>query len=201
MTRLVVAAMVLAAMPAPAFAHAPIQGIGTFYNGLLHPLLVPAHLLILLGLGLLLGQQALPQSRWGWGAFVVAFLGGLAGAQVVALPLPQSALLAIALALGLLIAIGRPLKQPQTVLLSGLCGLAVGLDSPAGPSAMVDVLPAAAGTALGGILLLSYVGGLAARPTRSWQRIGVRIAGSWTAAAAGIVLAFLVAGPNAAGGS
>jgi hypothetical protein len=66
---------------------------------------------------------------------------------------------------------------------------------------MSDALLAAAGTALGGILLLSYAGGLAARPSRNWQRIGVRIAGSWTAAAAGIVLAFLVAGPNAAGGS
>jgi urease accessory protein len=149
----------------------------------------------------LLGQQTLQHSRWGWGTFVAAFCGGLAGAQLAALPLPQSALLTIALALGLLIAIGRPLTRLQIVLLSCLCGFAVALDSPAGTPAMSDALLAAAGTALGGILLLSYAGGLAARPSRNWQRIGVRIAGSWTAAAAGIVLAFLVAGPNAAGGS
>ena len=43
---------------APALAHMPFQGIGGFYGGLLHPVLVPAHALSLVALGLLIGQQS-----------------------------------------------------------------------------------------------------------------------------------------------
>ena len=60
-------------------------------------------------------------------------------------------------------------------------------------------LLAFAGTAVGGVLLLSYVGGIAASLARPWQRIGIRIAGSWTAASAGIVLMLALAGPKTAG--
>ena len=42
----------------PALAHPPPLGIGGFAGGLLHPLFVPAHLLAVLALGLLIGQQA-----------------------------------------------------------------------------------------------------------------------------------------------
>ena len=55
------------------------------------------------------------------------------------------------------------------------------------------------GTATGGALLISYVGGLAAALVQPWQRIGVRVAGSWTAAGAGIVLALALAGPQTTG--
>ena len=49
--------------PGTALAHGSIEGIGDFYSGILHPALVPAHLLVLLSLGLLLGQQGLSHSQ------------------------------------------------------------------------------------------------------------------------------------------
>jgi urease accessory protein len=56
-----------------------------------------------------------------------------------------------------------------------------------------------AGTGLGAVLILSYVGGIAAWLRQPWQRIGIRVAGSWTAASALLVLALALVGPKASG--
>lgn len=61
--RVGLAIVLLAATACPAAAHSPIKGVGTFYSGLLHPALVPAHLLALIAVGLLIGQNV-PASRW-----------------------------------------------------------------------------------------------------------------------------------------
>jgi hydrogenase/urease accessory protein HupE len=58
----VLAALLLATDPA--HAHDVVAGVGGFYGGLLHPLLVPAHVLALTSLGLLIGQQT-PRQRAG----------------------------------------------------------------------------------------------------------------------------------------
>src|SRR5262245_62430879 len=50
------------AATSPASAHAVIPGVGGFAGGLVHPLLVPAHLIALLVLGLFIGHQA-PRHR------------------------------------------------------------------------------------------------------------------------------------------
>ena len=55
---LVLALLLCAAAPA-ASAHGTIPGINQFYNGVMHPFLAPAHLLSLLALALLAGQQGL----------------------------------------------------------------------------------------------------------------------------------------------
>src|SRR5262250_488988 len=59
----------------PAQAHDVVAGVGGFSGGLLHPLLVPAHALALLALGLALGQQP----RWPAGAlfFGVGLVAGI----------------------------------------------------------------------------------------------------------------------------
>ena len=55
--RLLPVLALLLAFPAAAQAHTPIPGMGEFAGGLLHPLTTPFHVLILLGLALLVGQQ------------------------------------------------------------------------------------------------------------------------------------------------
>jgi hydrogenase/urease accessory protein HupE len=199
MKRLTASLALLLVMTAPALAHAPIEGIGSFYNGLLHPLLVPSHLLILLGLGLLLGQHAPRVSRWGWAAFVTSFSIGLAAGQLLTAPVPAAALLAVALTAGLLVSLSRPVGPLLLALIAAAGGLGVGLDTAPDDAGWRDVSLALAGAALGGVVLLSYTGGLAAQPRREWHRIGVRVAGSWTAASAAIVLTFALAGHPVAG--
>lgn len=199
MKRLAASLALLLAMTGPALAHAPINGLGSFYNGLLHPLLAPSHLLILLGLGLLLGQHAPPVSRWGWGAFVTAFWSGLAAGQLLAAPVPAAALLAVALTAGLLVSLSRSPGSLLLVVLAAAGGLGIGLDTAPESVEWRDGAPGLAGAALGGVVLLSYAGGLAAQPRREWHRVGVRVAGSWTAASAAIVLTFALAGHPVAG--
>jgi urease accessory protein len=183
----------------PALAHAPIKGIGTFYNGLLHPAMVPAQLLLLVGLGLLLGQHAPQPSRSGWFAFVAAFWIGLAAQQGLGVRMPETVLLALALIAGLLVVLERPFGTAAVIILMGAAGLGIGLDSPPDSAPQREVWLALAGTAIGGVLLLSYIGGGAAALVRPWQRIGIRVAGSWTAASAAMVLVLAFAGPRAAG--
>ena len=79
MTRLHVAAVVvLSLLPAAAIAHSPIKGLDNFYAGFLHPLFVPAHLLPILVLGLLFGQQGPARLQTAIIVFLVAVVGGLA---------------------------------------------------------------------------------------------------------------------------
>jgi hydrogenase/urease accessory protein HupE len=182
----------------PALAHAPIKGIGTFYNGVLHPVLVPAHLLMIFGLGLLLGQHAPQASRVAWFGFVLAFWIGLAGAWL-GYSIPDVVPLAFAMSAGLLVAFERIGHFGIAAALAAAAGLCLGLASAPEGIAEGERWLVLLGTATGGVLLISYVGGLAAALVRPWQRIGVRVAGSWTAAGAGIVLALALAGPPTTG--
>ena len=201
MVRLAFAAgSVLAILVSPdaAEAHAPIKGIGTFYNGVLHPLLVPAHLLVIFGLGLLLGQHAPQASRVAWFGFVLAFWTGLAGTPL-GYAVPDFVLLALAMSAGLLVALERLGYRGIATALAVVAGLSLGLDSAPEAIAESERWLALLGMATGGVLLMSYVGGFAAGLVRPWQRIGLRIVGSWTAAGASIVLALSLAGPPNAG--
>ena len=76
MTRALIV-LVLMSIAEPALAHPPPLGIPGFPGGLLHPLLVPSHLLAILALGLLAGQQAPEWGRAVPGAFIIALLVGL----------------------------------------------------------------------------------------------------------------------------
>jgi len=52
---------------------------------------------------------------------------------------------------------------------------------------------ASGGTALGAVVALAYATFLANYARKPWQRIGVRVVGSWIAASAILVLALTVA--------
>jgi urease accessory protein len=191
--------VVVLALSSPALAHAPINNIGVFYNGLLHPLFVPAHLMLLFGLGLLLGQHAPGMSRFGWIAFVLALWTGLVVGQVFGVSVSVTLLLLAAMTAGLLVALGRPIPGMAAAVLTGLAGISVGIDSMPELLTRKETWVALAGTGLGAVLILSYVGGIAAGLRQPWQRIGIRVAGSWTAASAILVLALALAGPKASG--
>jgi len=178
-------AAAIVALPASALAHAPIPGVGAFWNGLVHPMLALPHLLVLVGLGLLLGQNAPRGSRAGLAAFAFALVVAVALART---PGPAPAILAaVSAAAGLAVALER--AHPALVVLLALAGAAaVGLDSaPEGTAG--DVL-ARGGVIAGALMTVILVGGLAAALERGWQRVGLRAGGSWIAAASILILAF-----------
>ncbi|BCH21195.1 HupE/UreJ family protein [Mesorhizobium sp. L-8-3] len=185
-TALAPAVAILFASCGAATAHSPVKGIGASYNGLLHPLLVPAHLLALVAIGLLVGQHAPRQSRAALPAFVAATAAALT--LTCALPtLPRWPPLAVALAAGLAVASGR-LPGPASWLLAVAAAAAVALDSQPDAIPADQAWLALIGTGLGAALIIVYLGGLAAWLDRPWHRIAIRALGSWIAASAMLVL-------------
>jgi len=188
MTRLALVAAALIVVTEPAAAHAPIKGIGAFYNGMLHPVMVPAHLLLLVAVGLLLGQNAPRISRPAWFAFALALVAGLAAAAASGVQVALPFMLMLALIAAALVILDRPIGLVIATLLGSAAGTVVGIDSRPETAISREIWLGLSGTAVGAVLVLSYVGGLAAAVSRPWQRIAVRAAGSWIVASALIVL-------------
>ena len=167
-----------------------MPGITGFLSGLLHPLLIPTHALALLGLGLLIGQQ--PKGK----RFTVVALFGLAlAAALLALGLavgetPANDVLLGAVAVtGVLVA--SALRLPLLVVgaLALVTGAAIGLDSPPEVIGLEEAVAMLIGTGLGALIALVVVIAGASLIRRDWQRIGVRVLGSWTAASALLAIA------------
>jgi hydrogenase/urease accessory protein HupE len=190
MTRLVVplAAFVLLLAAEPALAHPPPLGFRGVLGGILHPLFVPAHLLAVLGLGLLIGQRE-------WSRTVaLVFIAGLAvGLGVMTFGFVPAFLnevvLALALILGLLVALTRPLPEAAGAALATLVGFCVALDSPPEVVSVREANLMLIGTGFGATLLIVIAVEAASRLRLPWARIAARILGSWIAASAILVLA------------
>jgi len=161
-----------------AIAHAPFEGVGSFYGGLLHPLYVPTHVLAVVGTGLLMGRQA-PRWRWFPPASYVAGLA-VGFAAMISAYAPQSAgavLLAAAAASGALVALARPLPEILGCALALMTGLALALDSPPGGISVREANVILIGTFCGATILLLGVVELTIMLRREWQRIGCASSG------------------------
>jgi urease accessory protein len=159
-----------------------------FLAGLLHPLLVPTHTMAVLALALLIGQQS-------WDrtipiVYVIALAAGLGAIALAYVPiLAQEALLAASATAGLLLALARPLPPIVGWCLAGAIGAALALDSPPEAISLTEANLTLLGTAFGAAFVLLILVQGTSRLRHHWQRIGARIAGSWIAASAILVLA------------
>lgn len=185
----------LGLLPGLAWAHSPIKGLDNFYAGLLHPVFVPAHLLSILVLGVLLGQQGAQRVQVAIVACLVALLVGLAASVPAAAISVEVPLLAFAAVSGALVALARPLPVPAIAALGGVVTLLVGVDSAQEGLSGRGWLAAMLGSAIAAYLLLLYAMVFAEWfGRREWQRIGLRILGSWAAASALLVLSLALRG-------
>jgi hydrogenase/urease accessory protein HupE len=177
-----------------AFARPVFGGVGGFTGGLLHPLFVPAHVLAIVGAGLLIAQEKQRGARITPWPGPIAFAAGLAAGFVTIagayVPmLAEEALLALAAISGIWVAVARPFLRFTPILLATLTGLAVALDSPPDVLSIREALLMQLGTFCGAALFYIVLIEAASRLARNWQRVGVRILGSWIAASAILVLA------------
>jgi hydrogenase/urease accessory protein HupE len=175
--------------PAAALAHSPIKDIGAFYGGLLHPFFIPAHLLLLGALGLLLGQQEPAENKLPLLSFITCAVAGLAiaghssGGEFEAMQLLGAAVL------GLLVAIRPAVPVYLRATGGAVAGLLVGVDSGQTDLASAALFASLVGTWLGMcVLLLCTMGAADYLTEKPWQKIGVRIIGSWITASAVLVL-------------
>lgn len=188
------AAVLLSLSAGFAQAHTVIEGIGGFSGGLLHPLLVPAHVLALVALGCLTGALTFHARL-----LVIVVFVATAAISVVLVTMAFSAMnaelivLSLAGLTGLLLASGLRMPLAIIVVLAVCVAAALTFDSvPAVLSARGTIL-SLAGTIVAATLLLAATAFLSAAGPQVWQRIGPRILGSWIAASAIMVLALRLA--------
>lgn len=163
--------------------------------GLVHPLLAPAHAAALIGIGLIAGRHG-GRSR---AAIVAALAAGLAcGLMAIALSAGETpandVLWAAAGGCGIAAAAGMRLRCGLAAAIALAVGAALGLDSPPETIFLGEAVATLIGTACGAVAALALATMLAAALARLWQGMALRVAGSWIAAIAALVLALRFAG-------
>jgi urease accessory protein len=187
--------MAVLATPAQAQAHLTAPGLNSFSSGLFHPWMTPAHVLVLLAIGLWIGQQV--PLRLGMPCKVFGSLAAVALAVTTMhwIPgVPVVVLVGIAFVTGAIVALELRLPLPARAALLAAAAVAIGLDSGADSGGTgLSVFGTLAGTwvSLGlGLVNLAYYVSLAADRKEKWIRIAIRVAGSWIVAISLLMLAF-----------
>ncbi len=188
-------------LPDGVHAHAMLGDINDFYGGLLHPLITPEHLLVIIAVGLLAGQQgssrdqsvvwlmtfalalasgALLAWRIGLMVDVDVTIGWIAAQPVIALFNFASLIV-----FGLLVAADRHLPSLLVYALAIVFGLthgaANGVEITAATAIYQFIPGLVAGTALVGLYSM-VLADFVRRRTSNWPSIALRVAGSWIAA-------------------
>ena len=162
---------------------------------MVHPLVVPIHVVALIGLGLVAGRSFGSAGPAVVAAFALGLAGGLGAiAWGVGETLASDVLLAGASLCGLIAATGFSVAAPLVAPLALVSGAALGLDSPPEAILLGEAVAMLIGTACGAVAVLAVVALTASVIAWPWQGIVLRVAGSWTAAIAILVLALRWAG-------
>lgn len=182
----------LALWPQAAMAHGSLPGGGGFYAGLSHPFLAWEHLILLIGLGLLVGQRGRIAGHPPLAALTVGLVTGLIlGTGTLNSPFVVPILLLSILCGALLVLAWRA----PTLVLAGLAlvvGMSVGYDTGmpvAASPAFADIVMPYIGLTVGVMLAVLNSMALSSVADGFVARIGLRIAGSWIIAATAMVLA------------
>jgi urease accessory protein len=161
-----------------------------FVAGLVHPLSTPAHAVALIGLGLIAGRNFLRAGAAIVGAFALGLTAGLGAIAWGVGETPASdVVLASATLCGLIAASGLAAPVSLAAPVALVSGLALGLDSPPESILLGEAVAMLIGTACGGIGALAMMAFLTSRIARWRHGILLRVAGSWIAAIAILVLA------------
>ena len=191
--RLLPLALLFLALPTHAHAHTTMPGAGEFVNGALHPVSVPAHVLILLGLGIALGQRNPFQPGRTLAVFAPFAAIALALTTRITFAVPQPALVGIALCAGGAAAAGRQLPFIAWAILVAAAAAAIGLDSGVENGSGAVVFRTLLGTLASLVIVFfttAFYTSLAIEQKKKWLDIGLRVAGSWIVAISLLMLAF-----------
>lgn len=184
--------LVSLALTAPAHAHLTVEGVGDLGNGALHPLMSPAHVLIFLSLGLLIGQQVpfalktplrvfAPVSA---AALLFTLSGWVDGVY-------QPFLVGIALVAAVGVALEVRIPRFVCGLLCALAACGIGLDSGVDGGSTWASLKTLAGTWLSLNAAVFYIAVCASNGAdKKWAKAAIRVLGSWIIAISLMVLAF-----------
>jgi hypothetical protein len=154
----------------------------------------PTHLLAIIALGLLSGQHAVKFPAL---AFIGLAAGLALGSFTVATGVGENpaatALLAFAVTGAASVIAGLALPRWIAASLALAIGAALPLNAPPREITIANAMAAQAGLAVAALATFVAVALVAMSATRPWQRVGMRIVGSWIAASAILVLALRLA--------
>ena len=184
---------VLASSTVSASAHIMMEGAGEITNGALHPLMTPAHVLVLLATGLLWGQNARDKDSNPLRVFapvlVVALLATLP--SLLSGELWQPLVIGVSLVLASLVALELRLPRAAVIALAALSAVVIGLDSGAEADSSAAKIKTLAGTWVTASAVVFYIAACASNAQgKPWARTAIRVIGSWIVAIALMVLAF-----------
>jgi hypothetical protein len=155
-------------------------------------ILLPTHLLALVGLGLMIGQGG--QRTIPMAAFALGLAVGLAAIALAVRDTPAAhVLLAVAAFAGIVLAAAWPPPGVIIGFLAFATGAAVALNSPPQAIRIGAAIAMQLAIAVAALIVLALVATIAMHAAQPWQRIAVRIVGSWIAASAILVLALRLA--------
>ncbi len=174
--------------PSQASAHDIIGGGGAFLNGMIHPFVSIPHVLVLLGISLWLGKTSFRTGKQTpWWTFLVSLGLGLVLATLAIGFSQEAPLLLVAAGMGALLIWGGALPLWLDFTLALVCGFAMGLGF--GGEEATSMMARNTGTMVSLYLAFLYFAMLGeASMKRAWQQIGLRVLGSWMAAAALLTL-------------
>jgi urease accessory protein len=153
-------------------------------------LLVPAHLLSLIGLGLLAGRASLRAAIAVASGFVPGLVAGLGAIASGIGETPANDVLFVAAGVcGATAARGRPIPAWAAAPAAFIIGCAIGLDSPPEAILLREAVLTLIGTACGAVAGLAPAAAATALIRAAGWSIALRVAGSWLAAIAVLVLA------------
>lgn len=186
--RLLMLWVLLAVMPSTALAHAPIEGVNHFFNGVLHPIVVPAHIILLVGVGLLIGRQGSEAISRVMPVFMITvILGVLLSMWSISFNLIPI-LLIVSILLGGLLVWGQPLSIRILSIVAVIAALLIGIDSPQETFSGKARYIALFGTAVGAYFMVVYIAGMT-EIIRQWLNgVPIRVLGSWLIASSLMVL-------------
>ncbi len=166
--------------------------MGDFVSGLAHPLMTPSHVLILLALGLMLGQHTPLKLKMPVLVFVpLSAVALILTTTRLAVTVPQPVLIGIALGAAILVSLEKALPPVGVGALLALAALGIGFDSAveSGTTAVVVKTLLGIWVALAVVLfdLAFYVSHCT---QKQWMKVGIRVLGSWIIAISLLVLAF-----------
>jgi urease accessory protein len=175
--------------PRAASAHLVSTGFGPFYDGLGHFLLTPEDFLPVMALALLAGLAGAGLGRAVLYSLPAAWLtGGLIGLQSGGTLVPPVVTALVLLGLGLLVAADRRLPIGLGVALAGLLGLLHGIANGVALAAAGQGAPALLGICTALSIVLVLLAAEVVQLRQWWQRITVRVGGSWIAASGMLLL-------------
>jgi hydrogenase/urease accessory protein HupE len=190
-----IAALFLLCGVRAAEAHLVTTGLGPLYDGIGHFLLSPEDWATVVALALLAGLGGAATSRWVLFGLPLAWLAGGMLGLLTRTPLPAAVTALVLFSVGALVAMDLRLRQNWVATIASVGGFLHGYlngttIAPASGASLMLL-----GVAMCVFILAALVAAVAVSRKIHWQRIGVRVAGSWLAAIGLLLVAWTLRKP------